>query len=515
MTGESVLASIGAGARRISEAAGRTSGAGHLFVVHGRLECLVHDAAVIPVGEELDFAKHWRPVVGKHPPTPVDGWAERGWGATDDPAVWVVNVGADWTVPVEQLAERVAGAVAEIAEAGLEPGRGRVRPLVALPFVGLEGGGHGEHRGDVIRAQIKNLRKVAEKSGIDVVIVTPEAPVYAAAQHLRRGLKHQGAKELDAAARRLAERARRGELALFLGAGVSVPAGLPSWGELLHDLRSRAALADMDPAQLDQLSPLDQAELLQAVDRKFQKRIAKTARKHRTPSLGHALLAGLGCAEVVTTNYDRLYEEAVAASGSAVATVLPWQSAVGAEPWVLKLHGDAAKPESIVLTRGDFVRYDAFSRPSGALLQALLLTRHLLFVGASLKDDNVIRLAREVEEFRREHGLDHGPFGTVLDVDDDVVRARLWEGQLDWIHLPGDSVPERARQLEILLDRVALHASDNATWLLDERFGGLLSVKDRDLAREARALYEWVAEEGGPGWEGLLTALRRLGAGRH
>lgn len=512
MAGDGVLSTIGAGARRIAEAVSRETG-GHLFVVHGRLESVVHDAAVIPVGEELDFAKHWRPVVGKHPPTPADGWAERGWGATDDPKVWVVNVGAERTLPVEQLAEHVAQAVTEIAEAELEPGRGRVRPLVALPFVGLEGGGHGDRRGDVIRAQIKKLRKVADRCGIDVAIVTPEASVYAAAQHLRRRLKHHGPKPLDLAARRLAERVRRGELALFLGAGVSVPAGLPSWGELLAKLRSRAELVDMDPAELDQLSPLDQAELIQLVDKKFQKRVAKAARKHRTPSLGHTLLAGLGCAEVVTTNYDSLYEEAVAASGCAVATVLPWDSAVGADRWVLKLHGDASKPSSIVLTRGDFVRYDAFSRPSGALLQALLLTRHLLFVGASLKDDNVIRLAREVEEYRREQGLAHGPFGTVLDVDGDLVRARLWDGQLDWIHLPGDSVPARARQLEILLDQVAMYASEDSSWLLDERFGGLLSGADRELAGEVRALAARVEQEGGPAWDGLVAALRRWGAG--
>ena len=42
--------------------------------------------------------------------------------------------------------------------------------------------------------------------------------------------------------------------------------------------------------------------------------------------LSHALLAGLGCREVITTAYDRCYERAVASQGLAQSTVvLPWQ----------------------------------------------------------------------------------------------------------------------------------------------------------------------------------------------
>ena len=126
------------------------------------------------------------------------------------------------------------------------------------------------------------------------------------------------------------------------------------------------------------------------------------------------------------------------ATGRTIDSVLPWSSAHAAERWVLKLHGDIDHPEAIVLTRRHMVRYDALNRPSGALLQSLLLTRKLLFVGASMSDDNVIRLAHEVQSYRTDHQIgETKPFGTVLDVDGNDVRAQLWDGQLDWVSLAG------------------------------------------------------------------------------
>lgn len=78
--------------------------------------------------------------------------------------------------------------------------------------------------------------------------------------------------------------------------------------------------------------------------------------------------------------------------GRPVTSVMPWRDATPGHPWILKMLGDVARPDSIVLTRRHFVRCDAATRPAGSMLQALLLTRHLLFVGASLNDDNVSRL---------------------------------------------------------------------------------------------------------------------------
>ncbi|MCA1791830.1 MAG: SIR2 family protein, partial [Thioalkalivibrio sp.] len=280
--------------------------------------------------------------------------------------------------------------------------------------------------------------------------------------------------------------ARAGELALFMGAGVSIPAGLPTWDQLLKQLAHAHAI---DVGGFGSLNALDQAQYLHNKVPDLGEDVARIISQATVPALGHVLLAALGCQEAVTTNYDRLYEGAIQMQRGKgnVATVMPWDHPRPGKPWTLKMHGDIKRPKSIVLTRQQFVSFDAETRPAGALLQTLLMTRHVLFVGASLNDDNVVRLAYEVNRYRHQYGLD-GEVGTLLDVDEDQVRRELWSGQLTWLNMSGSTIAERSRTLEIFLDAVAAHASDDASWLLDERFKGLLDL-DEKLVREARALY--------------------------
>jgi hypothetical protein len=170
----------------------------------------------------------------------------------------------------------------------------------------------------------------------------------------------------------------------------------------------------------------------------------------------------------------------------------------------------------IVLTRRHMVRYDASNRPSAAMLQSLFLTKHLLVVGASLTDDNVIRLAHEVQAYRDDHqGGGAGPFGTVLDVGGGRVRARLWNKELEWLHLDQSdpNTTDGARALELFVDRIGFHASRSSAWLLDDRFEGLLSnPEDVALARAARALYERLPQRETTKWRPLVEQLERLGA---
>ncbi len=487
---------------------------GHLFVVHGRIEALTHDAALIPVDDSLDLAEYWEGLVGTgRPPAPL-GW-ERGWGRHSD-NVWLLSIGGDTRCSQEEILQRVESSLIEIAAACTgRPALGRRRlPLVALPVIGIGRTGYGDQRGHVVRSLVDRLEDLAARIDIDLTLVTPEESVYAAAQYARR----QKLESVDERAQRLGTLSRNGGLALFLGAGVSVPAGLKTWTELVRSLAETARLADVD---LQHLSATDQAELIEKRGRAsdetsplFQQQVIDQVSGVHRPSLVHALLAGLDCREVVTTNYDVLYETAVAASGHEVQAVMPWTSGLDADRWVLKLHGDVNHRESIVLTRRHMVMYDSLNRPSGALLQALLLTRHLLIVGASMTDDNVIRLAHEVQAYRDEHqGSSGSPFGTVLDVQHDVLRAQLWEDQLDWVLLPGDDLSQAARSLELFLDELAIHASQDASWLLDERFSGLLeSEEDQALARQARDLFAAAQAASPETWGPLVARLRELGA---
>jgi hypothetical protein len=137
--------------------------------------------------------------------------------------------------------------------------------------------------------------------------------------------------------------------------------------------------------------------------------------------------------------------------------------------WVLKMHGDIREPGSIVLTRSDFVSYDAKSRPLGSIVQSLMMTKHLLVVGASMTDDNFLRLAHEVFAFHEAGANEagrvetHSTIGTVLTLVNVPAKARLWEDRFTYLPISNEATrPDQARDLTILLDRVAMLTSTSA-----------------------------------------------------
>ena len=100
-------------------------------------------------------------------------------------------------------------------------------------------------------------------------------------------------------------------------------------------------------------------------------------------SITHGLLAGLPVADVVTTNYDALFERAWAAA-DAQFNVLPYETEPS-DRYILKLHGDIRRPGDIVLTRSQMMDSREQRKALSGIVQTMLLTKHLLFVGFSLQ----------------------------------------------------------------------------------------------------------------------------------
>lgn len=162
----------------------------------------------------------------------------------------------------------------------------------------------------------------------------------------------------DAYAVALAERGRSGSLAVYAGAGLSraEPAGIPTGRAIAERLVARLSgafptLASVDatdlPSVADAVASLEGGEeaLLQATVRVAEFTTA-------TPTYGHRVLAVLlleGLTDVLTTNWDNCIErgnanERVSAviTGRDLATISP--------PSVLKIHGCATQPSSLLIT---------------------------------------------------------------------------------------------------------------------------------------------------------------------
>ncbi|MGV9795286.1 SIR2 family protein [Gordonia sp. NPDC003422] len=481
---------------------------GHLFVLHGLIQNFDYDAVIVPTDRRFDITSSWpESVTGPHDAAEPSDWPRPFARSATKAPVWFISVADEQVLSDDELVRRVTDTLSEIADAELATTGSRELTRIAIPVLGIGRGGLGDQRGAILRSLLATLLSFTANNHIDVLLVASNRAVFSAAQHARRELARQGSPvwdlnddEMDEA-RRLGGLAADGHLALFLGAGVSIAAGLPNWGDLLKKVGGDAGER---PSDFKELGDLDKAEYL-AVKMGADELNAKVRAAIGDPAkvaVAHALLAAMNCREAVTTNYDALYERAVEATERHRPTVLPWESVDPKREWLLKLHGDASRPETIVLTRRDFVLFDTKSKPAGALLQALLLTKHLLIIGASLNDDNVIRLAMEVDEYLVRSGL-RTARGTFVDVSGKSARQELWTQQFHWLICDGASTSARARRMEILLDAVSACATADAPWVLDERFDGLLPEQDRAVTEKARSL---LAATGSA--SGLIAPLR-------
>jgi len=276
--------------------------------------------------------------------------------------------------------------------------------------VGTGYGGAYAIKGAVVHSLLTTLYEAARAYDLDIVLVAATRQAFAAAQNTRLRMMSESeareeaepwaslAPELCETARRLARRAATGNLVLFLGTGVGRGAGLPTWQQLLTGLAREARMDDRERAALTRLNVLDQGRIIE--DRLVRRGLSLgvAVREHIVTdhhALTHSLLAALPVSEVVTTNYDQLFEIASDAANKPVA-VLPYQPVVGHARWLLKMHGCVAHPEDIVLTREDYLRYADRRAALAGIVQALLITRHMLFVGFSLTDDNFHRIVDDM-----------------------------------------------------------------------------------------------------------------------
>ena len=470
--------------------------AGHVFVIHGRLESIDADVVVVPTDEYFSVKPRWWPVFGLNrrvAPTKPAGW---GRGSTarspenpDSRTVWFIDVAVDSANPNDTI-DKIVGGVIEVIEASKTSTKSETRqlPLVAIPTLGVSGGGLSKVRGELIRRLLSESRRAAELHGVDVVIVAFKRADHAAFQHLRRELDPVvNDPNLNEHARSIAAKARSGELALFVGAGVSMSAGLPSWESLLTSLQQNLK-TPLEPQS--GLNSLDIAELVSRESKAYRDSIVTSIGKPDRAGLSHFLLADLRCEQVVTTNFDLLYELSARAGGDRSTRVLPWDSADDRGPWILKMHGDIDHPKTIILSRSDFIKYGSSHGPAGAVLQSLLLSRHLLVVGASMTDDNFLRLAYEVREYVARSSAKARVLGTVVTHRPEPARKRLFEGVFHYVDASrGSKLPDGGRALAIFLDAVAMYATTDSSFLLDPAYRSLLGDRGRALADEIRNLY--------------------------
>lgn len=285
----------------------------------------------------------------------------------------------------------------------------------------------------------------------------------------------------------LAEIAIKRKLVLFVGAGASLGSGMPLWGGLLNTLADDVHI-DTSDFRWKSLDYLNKAELIEKRMSSKNINLGETIvnmMDSKIHSLQHSLLACLPVKEIVTTNYDQCIEFASKAIQDEDVSVLPFNPNPKSSRWLLKMHGCISTPTQIVLTRRDYLRYMENNASLAGIVQALLFTSQMLFIGFSLQDDNFHKIADSIRKAVKGNG--NHKIGITLQLFSNQYNEEMWGDELKFICMEDGKTkdfPRAGRKLEIFLDLLLMKAISLDTFkILDPAFNSILSEDEEKLKR--------------------------------
>lgn len=250
---------------------------------------------------------------------------------------------------------------------------------------------------------------------------------------------------------------RKGKCGIFVGAGASIPSGLPDWNGLLKELVKKArSQPSIDPKMIKDFGKLlkDKSKhlmlastLREELGTEFEKHIESCFNDDsRKPSKVHKLIAELSPTFVITTNYDSLIERAYTEKslGKQCPNVFTYRQPGDVASslhrnrfFILKAHGDAKiNPGDIILTEKDYRRILHHEPGYQSLMQTLFTTFTILFIGSSFADIEVQLLLGFI------HGSFHGKtpvhFALQTAPEPNTALLKAWKNDFN-IH----SIPTR------------------------------------------------------------------------
>lgn len=243
--------------------------------------------------------------------------------------------------------------------------------------------------------------------------------------------------ESEDAFARLSRAIQDRKVILWAGAGLSSDAGYPTGTDLANLL-------------LEQMGePQDTREKLPSVAERFKtvkgreelEQLLKELFTGGRESKLHQQIAAINrFPYIITTNYDPLFEDAF---GDELLVIrneseLSNTALAGDRTILYKIHGDARRPETIVITESDYGRLDESSLLWNAL-RTRLSEYSILFIGYSLGDTNIIEHLKTVLARLGEHA---NPYYLIDLKIDGILPKELADASIELIEKPAGEAIE-------------------------------------------------------------------------
>lgn len=252
---------------------------------------------------------------------------------------------------------------------------------------------------------------------------------------------------------------KQGNVILFVGAGVSMNLGLPSWGALIDQI---AKELDYDPdiyrtlgdnyalAEYYRIKNGSIGPLRSWMDVNWHASHIKVE-----SSKVHELIAKADFPLIYTTNYDQWLERAFDYYNkpfTKIASVADLTKIRANRPQIVKFHGDFDDDKSIVLDETSYFKRLEFETPLDIKLRSDVLGKSVLFIGYGLADINLRFLFYKLSKLWKEnHNGDAQPRSYIFSPRPNPVQEAILD---QWgISMISSHIEEPGKALEEFLGK--------------------------------------------------------------
>lgn len=208
-------------------------------------------------------------------------------------------------------------------------------------------------------------------------------------------------------------------VAIFAGAGLSIPSGYLNWKELLRPL---AQEIDIDIEKEHDLVSVAQYYANENNRSDVNTTLINEFSKNTIPTINHKILANLPISTYWTTNYDSLIEDALNKAGKIVDAKYTIDqlsyTKLNRDAIVYKMHGDKNHPNSAILLKEDYETYSINYGPFLTALQGDLTSKTFLFIGISFTDPNLDYILSRLRILHGKNQRTHYAFIKKISQDD-------------------------------------------------------------------------------------------------
>ena len=184
------------------------------------------------------------------------------------------------------------------------------------------------------------------------------------------------------------------KLVVFAGAGISIDAGVPSWGKLIDEIKKELDLPDYENDYLK----IPQIYFNERQEKEYIEKVRSVLKHNKIKHNEiHEEIFELNPEHILTTNFEDLLEQVINKKSLPFSVVtqdkdLPYSYNT---KLLVKIHGDLNNTD-FVLKEDDYLNYSKNHPLIEAFINSIFASKTVLFIGYSFSDYNLKQIVQNV-----------------------------------------------------------------------------------------------------------------------